>query len=129
MLTLLLQNATMQNNTWPNFINILDSRYELKDEWCIPSWFTTIQEKHIFVQKLAMDKFLLTSHFCYSLPAFCPTQGHPAEALAFTQTFALLIGLRRGSTKVPCICVPLHALVSIAWTSFYSSSTLIINPL
>jgi hypothetical protein len=36
----------------------------------------TTHERQIFVQKLAMDNL----PFLSSLPAFCPTQGHPIEA-------------------------------------------------
>jgi hypothetical protein len=66
--------------TFGLILETLISKYEPKDEWRIPGWLITIQERKFFVQKLVMDKFLVTSHFCFSLSSFCPTQGHPTEA-------------------------------------------------
>jgi hypothetical protein len=39
----------------------------------------TIQERFFFLLTLAMDKFLLTSHYYSFLLSLCPTQGHPGE--------------------------------------------------
>jgi len=103
-------NATMQMNNWPNIRNILIFRYGPKYEWRIPSRFTTTQKRQIFVKKLAMDGFLLISHFCSFLFSFCPTQGHPIEAFGTHSSTYLLYGLKKGSNKVP---------VQHAYLSFY----------
>jgi hypothetical protein len=128
---LLLTNATMQMNTWPNIINILSFRYGPKYEWRIPSWFTTIQERQILVKKLAMNGILLISQFCSSLFSFCPTQGHPNEAFGTHSGTYHTIWIKekfKQGTHSTCIFILLQALISIVWTSFYSSSTLTSTP-
>ncbi len=125
-------NATMQMNNWPNIRNILIFRYGPKYEWHIPSWFTTTQKRQIFVKKLAMDGFLLISHFCSFLFSFCPTQGYPIEAFGTHSSTYPTIWIKERFKQSPCstcIFILLHAFISRAWTSFYLSSTFKINPL
>jgi hypothetical protein len=81
-------------------------RYGPKYEWHMLGWLATSQERQIFVQKLVMDKFLLTSHFCSSFISFCPTQGHPTKAFSIHLDICSLSGLKRGSTKVPMHTYP-----------------------
>jgi hypothetical protein len=122
----------MQKNIWPNLRNILISRYGLRYEWHILGWLTTTQERHFFVHKLAMDKFLLTSHFYSSLLWFYPTQGHPIEVGGIHSCTNPTIWIKQRFKQGPhstWIFIPLHAPIFTIRTSFYSSSTLNINPL
>jgi len=129
LLTLLLQYVIMQKkNTWPNLRNILISKYEPRMSIVYQVDLQPLRKNIIMYRKRSMDKFLLILPFMF-LFHLCLAQHKdtPLRLLALIWTSALLIGSRKSSTKVPCRCIPLHAPISIAQTSFYASSTLSIN--
>jgi hypothetical protein len=66
-----------------------------------------------------MDKFLLISHFYSSLHVSCPTQGQPIEASGTHSDICLTNWIEE---RVSSKCIPLNVFISIAWTSFCSSS-------
>ncbi len=79
-----------------------------------------------------MDRFLLTFCFCSFLFSFCPTQGHPTKAFGTHLDTEPPILVKEKFNQGPhskCIIIPQHTPISIARTSFYSSSFLNINPL
>jgi hypothetical protein len=61
-------------------------------------------------------------------PHFAQPKDTPLRFMAFTQTSTPIIGLKKGSNKVPCRHIPLHVPISTTRTSFCSSLTLRINP-
>jgi len=67
-----------------------------------------------------------------SFLSLCPTQGHPTKTSnihSYTHPTTWIQKIFNKGPHSKCILIPLHAFFSIAWTSFFSSSILIINPL
>ncbi len=65
--------------------------------------------------------------FLFLLLSFCPTQGHPIKASGTHSNTCPTIWIKERSNQGPhskCIIIPLHAPISTARTSLYSSSIL-----
>jgi hypothetical protein len=63
----------------------------------------------------------------FSFLSFCPTQGHAIEAFCIHLNIYPTTWIKERFNKGPhskCILIPLHALFSTTWTSFFSSSIL-----
>jgi hypothetical protein len=120
----------MQKNILPNLRNILTFRYEPRMSNLYQIDLQPPRKDKIMCKKRSMDNILLIFPFLFLFyPRSAQPKDTPLRLLALIQTYMPLIGSRQGSTKVPCRRIPLHALISIAHSSFYSSSTFNINPL
>jgi len=117
----------MQKNTWSNLKNILTSKYEPRMSNVYQVDLQQLRKDIIMCKRRSMDKLLLILPFLFLFYP-CQPKDTPLRFLALTQTYMPLIGSRKGSTKVPCRCILLHVFISIAQTSFYSSSPLASTP-